>query len=227
MNQIKKQKTNKLFYNKWPYKVECLIPGANKITIYGPDRVLAWCNDDIRSLGGESRHINKDEIRKFVNLSTPFIEDKENIKIRTEGGHFNLFFKDPALLDKIIKVLRPWVWNVFEPSSEKELNFLLDNENKKVLCDELPHERYTYKVIMRSSRNGFKEQFLNWSQNYSEDMIKISGETKRWLNGTCAYKQDPFFYVKDGPMLTMTRLFLGDNVRRVYEYVPRSSLEKG
>ncbi len=225
MKQIKKQKTNKLFYNKWPYKIECHIAGANKITVYGIDRVLDWCDGHLNI--GEARHIDKKEIQKFINLSKPFMEDQENIKIRTEGAHFNLFVKDPVLLDKIVKILRPWVWNVFEPSNEAELQFLLDNENKKVLCDLLPYDKYTYKVVMRSSKVNIKEQFLNWSKNYSEDQIKISGQTERWLQGQYSYKQDPFFYVKDAPMLTMTRLFLGDNVRRVYEYVPRSSLEKG
>jgi hypothetical protein len=224
--QIKRLKTNKLFYNKWPYKVECIIPGANRITIYGPDRVLAWCKEEA-TMGGNNRHIDKAEIKKFIGLSMSFIENKDNIRIRTEGGHFNLFFKDPALLDDILKALKPWVWNIFEPSSEEELKFLLDNENKKVLCDELPHNKYIYKVVMRSSNVNSKEQFLNWSNNYTEDQIKISGQTEKWLRGQYSYKQDPFFYVKDAPMLTMTRLFLGDGVRKVFEYVPRNSLEKG
>lgn len=222
--QIKRQKVSKLFYNKWPYKIECVIAGANRITIHGPDRVLQWCDGTFKMFGRDERHINKDDIRKFIGLAKPFLEDKENIRIRTEGGHFNLFFKDPELLDKISTDLKPWIWNIFEPSSEEELKFLLENENKRVLCDELPYEKYVYKVVMRSSKVSVKEQFLNWSKNYSEDQIKISGQTERWLQGHYAYKQDPFFYVKDAPMLTMTRLFLGDNVRKVFEYVPRKGL---
>lgn len=222
--QIKRLKVSKLFYNKWPYKIECVIAGANKITIYGPDYVLAWCNGTVKSLGRDDRHMSKDTLKEFVTLVKPYLEDKENIRIRTEGGHFNLFFKDPALLDSILNTLKPWVWNIFEPGSEEELKFLLDNENKRVLCDELPYEKYVYKVVMRSSKVNIKEQFLNWTANYTEDQIKISGQTERWLQGKYTYKQDPFFYVKDAPMLTMTRLFLGDNVRKVFEYVPRKGL---
>lgn len=225
MNQLaKRQKVNKLFYNKWPYKIECTISGANRITIYGPDYVLAWCDGTVNSLGRDHRHINKDALREFVYLVKPYLEDKENIKVRAEGGHFNLFFKDSALLDKILNSLKPWVRNIFEPGSEEELKFLLENKNKRVLCDELPYEKYAYKVVMRSSKVNIKEQFLNWTANYSEDQIKISGQTARWLQGQYLYKQDPFFYVKDAPMLTMTRLFLGDNVRKVFEYVPRKGL---
>lgn len=227
MKQIKKQKVNKLFYNKWPYKIECIIPGANKITIYGHEYMLNWCDGLVASVGRDQKHIDKDTLKTFINAAKPYIEDKENIRIRTEGGHFNLFFKDPALLDKIVGDLRQWVWSVYEPGSEKELEFLLDNENKRVLCDNIPHEKYTYKVVLRNVSAVTRSQFYQWSQSYGEDKIKISKETQKWLDGKYSYKQDPFFYVADGPMLTMTRLFLGDGVRRVYEYVTRNELEKG
>lgn len=229
MKQIKKQKVNKLFYNKWPYKVECLIPGANKITIYGHQRVMDWCNGSNNNIGryDSTKHIDRAEMKNFLSAVEPYINDKEQIQIRTEGGHFNLFFKDNLLLDRIVKDLKKWVWSVYEPGSEKELEFLLDNENKRILCDNIPHEKYTYKVVLRNISSNTREQFYQWSKSYGEDKIKISKETIKWLEGKMYYKQDPFFYVSDGPMMTMTRLFLGDGVRRVYEYVPRNELEKG
>lgn len=229
MKQIKKQKVNKLFYNKWPYKVECIIPGANKITIYGHQHVINWCDGLVDSIGryDSTRHINKEKLKMFLTAVKPYIDDKENIQIRTEGGHFNLFFKDPSLLDSMVTSLREWIRYVYEPGSEKELEFLLDNENKKVLCDTIPHEKYTYKVVLRNISANTRAQFYQWTQSYGEEKIKISKETVKWLEGKYFYKQDPFFYVADGSMLTMTRLFLGDGVRKVYEYVPRNELEKG
>lgn len=229
MKQIKKQKVNKLFYNKWPYKVECIIPGANKITIYGYKRVMDWCNSLDNNIGryDTTRHMDRDKMRRFLLAAESYMNDKANIQIRAEGGHFNLFVKDSALLDKIVKDLREWVWCVYEPGSEKELEFLLDNDNKRVLCDAIPHEKYVYKVVLRNISTNSREQFYQWSKSYNEDKIKISKETVKWLEGRLAYKQDPFFYVSDGPMMTMTRLFLGDGVRKVYEYVPRNELEKG
>jgi hypothetical protein len=71
-----------------------------------------------------------------------------------------------------------------------------------------------------------KESFLSWADRYGVDQIKISGTTRRWLSGGSFYKQDPFLYVKDGPMLTMTRLFLSDNIRIVHEFVPRKEVIK-
>jgi hypothetical protein len=171
--------------------------------------------------------IDKTDLKKFSQLVQKYAEDKGNVQVRTEGSHFNLFFKDPDLLLKISKDLEPWIRSISEPASLEELEFLLDNNNKKVLCDNLPYEKYNFKVVMRNSKVSTKEQFLNWSKNYSEDQIKISGQTEKWLRGQYVYKQDPFFYVRDSAMLTMTRLFLGDGVRKVFEYIPRHSLEKG
>lgn len=226
---IKKHKSSKLFYNKWPYKVECFVLGSSKIIWYGPDLIIDWCigKNHILTKGFNDRIINKDKLREFAGSVAPFLDRKEEIQIRVEGGHFNLFCKDPDIFSKIISSLDPWIQHIHEPASEEELQFLLDNNNKRVLCDQIPYEKYTYKVVLKSTARGIKQQFYDWSQNYSEDQIKISPQTIKWLVGTYSYKQDPFFYVSDGPMLTMARLFLGDRVRKVFEYVPRDTLEKG
>lgn len=228
MKKIKRLKVSKLFYNKWPYKVECIIPGANYITAYDPDYVIRWCKGEVSSLGyRNTKHVNKEDLEKFTGLAKKYLKKKEDIRVRTEGGHFNLFFMDSKFLDKIVKDLEPWVYQITEPASKEELEFLIENENKKILCDAIPHEKYTYKVVLRTLSANAKEQFYQWSKNYTEDQIKISGQTKKWLAGEYGYKQDPFFYIADPSMLTMTRLFLGDGIRRVYEYVPRNALEKG
>jgi hypothetical protein len=153
------------------------------------------------------------------------LDRKEEVQIRAEGSHFCLFCKDPALYNTIVKELGSWIRAVYEPESIEQLSFLLDNENKRVLCDVIPYEKYVYKVVMRNVASNIKEQFYTWSKKYGDD-IKIS-PTEYWMTGGYSYKQDPFFYVKDSKMLTMTHLFLGNNIRRVYEYVPRDTLVKG
>lgn len=227
---IKRLKSNKLFFNKWPYKVECHVGGANKITVYGLEKATAWCQGSY-SLPSTWRayhnHIDKGELLKFIRSVEPFLEKKTELQVRAEGRHFNIFCKDKALLSKISKELKPWLVAIHGPTTQEEYDFLVSNENKKVLCDSLPHDSFKYKVFLKQNmKSNNRETFLAWSSRYSEDMIKISRTTLEWLDGRLFYKQDPFLYIKDSAMLTMTRLFLADNIRTVHEFVPRKEVIK-
>lgn len=221
----KRQKVNKLFYNKWPYKVDCLVPGASRIVRQGHQEVLDWCDGQSKKayFWSNSQTVDKVKLRAFTIAVVQFLNRKDEIQIRTEGGRFSLFCKDTAIFDNIIDCVKPWLWMVYEPSSKEELEFLVTNDNKRILCDAIPYEKYAYKVMLRQAPSNVRQQFSGWSKNYGEDKIKISPQTVKWLDGYYGYKQDPFFYVSDPHMLTMTRLFLGDNVRRVFEYVPREA----
>lgn len=221
----KRQKVNKLFYNKWPYKVECLVVGASRIVRQGNQEVIDWCDGKLKKMDywNNSRGIDKTKLRAFTIAVAQFLDRKDEIQIRTEGAHFSLFCKDTVIFDNIVDCLKPWLWAIYEPTSKEELEFLISNDNKRVLCDNIPYDKYTYKVILKQAPSNVRQQFSGWSKNYSEDKIKISPYTAKWLEGQYSYKQDPFFYVSDPHMLTMTRLFLGDNVRRVFEYVPREA----
>jgi hypothetical protein len=222
---LKKLKVNKLFYNKWPYKIECLVTAASRVVRYGAQTTLDFCDGKISSLGYNKTLVDKDKLREFTKAVIPYLDRKEEIQIRAEGSKFCLFCKDPAVYNSIVKDLGAWIWTVSEPESADQLEFLLDNENKRVLCDAIPYEKYVYKVVMRGvAAAGVKEQFHGWSKKYSDD-IRISPTTEQWMTGRYQYKQDPFFYVKDSKMLTMTHLFLGNNIRKVYEYVTRDSIK--
>lgn len=222
--QLKRFKVNKLFYNKWPYKVECRVTAANRIILQGIKSTLLYCDGVIPHFGYNKTPIDKDKLRAFTHAVAHYLDRKHEIQVRAEGNKFCLFCKDSTVYDNITKDLSTWIWSVSEPDSADQLEFLLDNENKRVLCDAIPYEKYVYKVIMRNTAPAIKEQFRQWSKKYGED-IKISRTTEDWMIGRYHYKQDPFFYVKDSKMLTMTHLFLGNNIRKVYEYVTRDSIQ--
>ena len=63
------QTTDRLFYGKWPFKVECKITGAGHIAKVSKDRLLAWAYGDgslprVYSL----HHSRKEEVREFVSF---------------------------------------------------------------------------------------------------------------------------------------------------------------
>ncbi len=109
---LKKLKVNKLFYNKWPYKVECLVTASNRIIRYGTQTTLDFCNGKIASFGYNKTIVDKDKLRAFTNAVIPYLNRKEEIQIRAEGSKFCLFCKDPAVYDSIVKDLGTWIWTV-------------------------------------------------------------------------------------------------------------------
>jgi hypothetical protein len=220
---IKRQKVDKLFYNKWPYKIECLVSASSRIVRYGADTVLDYCDGKIANLGYSKIAVDKDKLREFTKAVISYLGRKEEIQVRAEGSKFCLFCKDPAVYDSIVKDLSPWVWTISEPETPDQLTFLLDNENKRILCDVIPYEKYAYKVVMRSVASNVKFQFYEWAKKYG-DNIKISPTTEKWMTGRYSYKQDPFFYIKDGSLLTMIMLYLSNDIRKVHEYVVRNTI---
>ncbi len=173
------------------------------------------------SYGG--KNINKSDLLVFATTVEPYLNNDE-MQVRTEGSHFNIFCKDKAVLEDIDKNLNRWIRKISGPTSDEELAFLLSNGHKKRLCDKIPKNRFKFKIILRSKFSPDKrEQFLSWSNNYL-DKVEISYTTKRWLKNERFYAQDPFMYVTDEKMLSMLWLYLGDNIKQVEEFIPRNSV---
>jgi hypothetical protein len=216
--QIQRQKTHKLFYNKYPYKVSCFVKQAHLISRY---KDLAGLSNlfDIEKIG----KYEYDNIMEFAAAYRSLDFSNTEIKIRAEGFHFNLFIKDTTTVDIIISKLRNWVTCITEPENDTELKFLI-SESKKVLCDNIPLGQYRFKVYLKTNIPiNLKESFLNWARRY-EDKFDIAYTTKDWLANRRQYIQTPFFYVEDDATATMTRLFLSNHIRRIEEFIPRNSI---
>jgi hypothetical protein len=210
--------TNKLFYKKWPYKVECLLHRVSLIKHVGPEKFAIWIS--------RSRHGISDsdaaELKKFFKCVNPFL--KEDLRIRAEGSHFSLFCGDKDLFNQIRKKLKRWVVKAYSPANDEELAFMLNHANKKILCDRFPKELYQYRIYVNVKMNlNSRDGFLTWTNRYG-DRIDISTTTKSWLKGFNHQGVVPFLYVKDSAMLTMVLLFLGNNVKRFEEFILRASI---
>lgn len=231
---MSKQKINKLFYNKWPFKIECFIKGGSRVKYAGPEKIRMWANLDnfpwyteSSRFGHNYQHreqVDKFDLLKFANQVEPFMQMPDDIKIRAEGAHFNLFCKDPEIKDKICGALHPWIREVFGPDTQEELEFLLDN-NRKVICNHLPYNKFKFKVVLKDYVEDVnkKNALYNFLLKQDPDSIKISNDTVRWFNHASVYKQDPFFYIVDDKQLVFIRLVFND-IKTVYEYVERDSI---
>jgi len=224
---MKKLLTKKLFYRKYPYKVELKCEGANYIRYRGIDAVIRGCEKDEKFEGRTywgrlTKEVDTVKLHKFAKIIKPFLS--KGLKVRSEGSRYNFFLEDKATTDFLVKKFEEFVVSVSEPASEEELEFLTDN-NRKVIVDELPYGKFKHKIVFKNNWSIVKGQnFLNWIKKYPEEDYKISRSSYEYLSAQSRYCQDPFMYITEAKMLTMLQLFAGDNIKYVEEFVPRSTL---
>lgn len=225
MNQLK-QKTSKLYYGKWPYKIACFLPKSCMIVRIGPSKFRPWIeqinNYKHWSMNQTITNEMKESLVRFMDHVEPFLE--KDIQIRAEGSHFNIFCRDTLLRDRMVKALNEWITDVYGPESDEELAFMMSNSNKKIVCNKLPYEQYRYKVYLKSSMPmDSRNQFLSWILKYP-DTTRVSDTSQYWLNSKKYWMQSPFMYVEDDKTLAMIGLFLGSNIKKVEEFILRSSI---
>jgi len=227
--QIQKLKSSKLFYNKWPYKIECTIVGASRLSYLGAETCRLFCAGEIPDAiphwirNYKMSKTDRQQLLHFTNNAEPFLKLKDQLQIRTENKHFNFFCKDKVLLENIYNALEPWVINVYGPSNDEELNFMLDNGHKKILRDDLPKNGYQYKIYLKETLELDKRlDFLSWLEKFPDKVI-ISKTTKYWLTGGRKWSYSPFMYVKDEKMLMMIGLYTS-HIKKIEEFIPRSNI---
>jgi hypothetical protein len=221
---IQKLKSSKLFFNKWPYKVECRQAGASRIIHSGIDSCKEWCNTGKGApVVPLSKTLDTVTFLEFINAVEPFLDRKEEIQIRVENCHFNLFCKDPSVLEEIDNALDQWIKKISGPTTQEELKFLLSNGHKKILCDTYPKDMYKYRVFFKSKFSPDKRSaFLIWADKYGNNIV-ISETSRRWLMSQRNYAQDPFMYVIDDKMLSMIGLYLSGYVKKTEEFILREN----
>jgi hypothetical protein len=224
ITQIQKLKSSKLFYNRWPYKVECWQVGASRVVHSGVPAVREWCatGKGMFVSSHESRNLDKEVYLEFANLVEPYISNP-NVKVRVEGSHFNLFCTDKSILEAIDKDLNKWISKISGPTTDEELEFLLSNGHKKILRDVLPKEKYKYRIYFKSKFPADKRaSFMTWADKYGSK-LEISDSSRHWLLGNRQYVQDPFMYIEDDKMLSMAGMYLSGYVKKVEEFILREN----
>jgi hypothetical protein len=224
--------TKKLYYNKYPYRIEFNVPQAGCL---GHDRyeftfsLIAKHSkgSNVRQSTYPGTAVNaalNPKFRKFALVLERYIRQQKelDLKIRTEGNSFNLFSKDEQLVDYLIGKLPEYVDTVSKPEDIRSLEYLLNN-NRKVLVRALPHGKYRYKITLRDTMSSLeKEKFYKW---LDRSKYHVSNTTIRYLSGKTWYAQNPFFYAETQGDTSMAALFLGTNIRHIQEYILNDTLE--
>lgn len=210
---LQKLKTEKLFYGKYPYKISTKFKGASGLRYINLFKFLA------NKYPGSQ--IDYDQFNLFRQVAE---KHKDKIRQRIETNTINFFIEDKETYEDICLSLNPYIVSITEPNNEKELNFL-NNKNKIVLCDKYPHGQYRYKVVFRAVSNQLKSNLLQLSNTYPESTLKFSKKSIENLRYPLTYFWHfSFCYVNDKKIITMMYLLGNDYIKRVDEYVLRSSI---
>lgn len=204
--KIERLATNKLFYKKWIYKIDCLVEGAFTVKY-------------IKSLS-----LRPPEANKFLETIHPILQ-KNVVQTRVEGRHFNIFCNDEKLFNDLQALLSQWVVKVHSPATNLEKQFLLDNNHRKILRDRYHKNTFRYKIILQENTSfEVKNKFYDWLLKYDNSKIDISYNTALWLSGRNKYATNPFIYISDNQMLSLVCMYLGNNIKFIEEYVLRHNI---
>jgi len=220
--QYLKKKTNKKFYNKYVYKIALFTDLARAIDL----RITLALRDNLKYsfIDSKLRATSKNQVAlNMATELTPFFASKE-CRRRVEGHHFNVFTTTKEDFDKILKITEKFVKEVHEPSSEEDLKFFENNSSKKILTDALPYGKYKYKIYMKYNMAQDKRVLVNKITTVHGKNIKLSKQTSEWLKFSQRWCWSPYMYVTDSSSLTMLTLMLGDNIKKIEEYVLRDEL---
>lgn len=212
----KKLLTKKLFYGRWPYKIETITPHASAI------RYLVKLGIHPK----DHAHFHSDpNIDLYMALweTLVYIDNISNIKIRIEGPHANFFTDSMELVEEICNRLQGAVEAVYAPASENELTAFSENK-KLVIVKCLPHKTFTHRItIKRFTPVSTRETLKRWLENLPEGSIKTTFKFDTFLS-SCGSYSHPYFYIKDEKTVSMISLMIGSYIHSIEKFVLSSSI---
>jgi hypothetical protein len=202
--------TEKLFFKKYAYKVAVDTPLASIFRT----KNISDLKDSINELylNFEKNSKNQIKISKWLNRYASVddvhtanqlvlvLENIDSYVLRIEGYTISVFFNDTSVIDSINSITGIKVREIHKPKTEKIKEFLLANPISIVK----PTYTHKFKVHLKGLRND-SVSFKEWASKYSK--IKLVDSN--------TYKFEGYFYVEDDRTLTMCRLYLNNNIRKV------------
>lgn len=218
---LKKQKTNKLFFGKYPYKISTRVLGGNLIRIRGIQGTKHLCTT-VHATTLYHREIDKPKLLNYINILEKFLN--QDLKVRAESNTVNLFTEDKNLYKTLQKELAEYIVFISEPRTNEELKLLQTNK-KYIICDELPKGKFKFKVTLRLKiPANVRKNLAAWLLKYSDSSIDLTPSNLELLQSGRAWWKECPIYVADDKMLTLLTLASGGYLRKTEEFVLRSSI---
>lgn len=213
------KKTNKLFFDKYAYKVSVTTPLATYFRGKDLDKAQADINylasKFNASLEGKVQ-VGQSWSKKYASfddiiVGTRIIETLNSIgdyTLRIENTTLGIYFNEDDIFDKIIGIHHIQVREISRPENDSIKEFLL-SKPKTIIRKEYTHK---FKVTIKALWTE-EPDFRAWAKK----MPKIK-------TNPGSYKYGGYFYVADAKTLSICRLYLGNKVQKVEEIVCHSEI---
>lgn len=220
MRPYKKKVINKLFYNKYPYKILCKLEGAFLL------RAANFKDADYPPILDKNipkfvEEYTRKNIKLFAQKFRNYFLDSDIFR-SVSYRDVSFYFLDKTKFTEALTSLQEFVSEASEPASDLDLSYL-QNNNKIILCNNLPHDLYQFKIIFRKMPLKNRESFLRWTKSYTENELYIPKSTKKFFSGVSNTEYYAHYaYVKDESIKILACLAAPGYVRSIEEYVLRS-----
>ena len=212
--------TSHKFYNKWLYKISINQKGAAYFRNNSVEKVIEFCNS-----GTPSEYVNSLQTIAYNNkegildLAEFFKEyDTGMWSKRIEGHSMDVYTNDSALYAKFSTRFKDIIIHRFEPDLTN-IDQLTDN--KVIICKQLPHKIYQYKVYLLPHKMVDKEEkrtVVEWLKK-QKPKVTCTPAVERWFIKTDWNWDRRYILVQDEQSLLMLKLRAAEVVGRIYNYV--------
>lgn len=226
---MRQRDTTKLFYGKYAYKVVIRNDLTSIFASYNnknhAKNILSKMEDDL----ARGRDLTIKKWRGEVKVSVIEFERAKSIcnalqaysdhRVRAESSYsLTIYTNEVKLVDCLVKNVGHGVREVYRPREGVE-EFLNTNIETAIVKTEMPYE---FRVYFNGSR--VDPGFANWLKS-NTDKSRVGTVTLRNIEEGY-YTSGNYFYVKNEKVLTMVRMFLGHNIRKVERLVYIGDIDK-
>jgi hypothetical protein len=225
-NQIMKHlTTSKLFYGKYPYRIEIRIPNVTFHKLKDTDGLYTVCAYEYNSglhFGYKlAEHADSLAISRVMKK----IINSPNVKLRFEYFSIMIYAETVEMYEKILNMVDKWTASVCVPSNNDELSALISNKNIQIRKS-LPFGNFQYKIhVDRKMPVEDRLKFYSWAKKMP-DHVKMNDRVLSWLSDpTAKYSWSPYhIYVSSAKYLSIVHIYLGKNIIKIDEIIARSSV---
>jgi len=221
----KPKKTKRKFYNKYVYKISCILHGAYALRVWSINDIISVAQGGSQPKDNYWAEKNTNDFlysaADWIKLGLIVQANKDKIQLRVEGNNIDVYTNDRSIYDAIGAEFADdkIVWRRFEPAPGTEQDLL--NSKNSVFVKRLPHNKYLYKVYLLPHKLGNhadRVKLSDWLELQVPN-ITFTSSIRKWLMETRQNWDRRYIYVQDDHTLMMLRLRESGMIGKVYKHI--------
>ena len=220
---ITRNETNRLFYNKWLYKVSLRLPGVAVMRYKDVSRLDTYFQRADREVDSFYPHslynrasANKGELISLGLLLSQY--KKDTYQKRIESDELDLYTNDTVLVKDLEMNFASRIKSIHEPDPESIDE--LQSSDKAIFVKKYPHGKFQYRVYLKPHCGTYdkKEQFVKWLAGQG-DKTTLSKSLTNWFLTTDINWDRRYVMVEDDSLIMFMKLHSPEFVGTIYKFV--------